>query len=209
MGILNLFRLAKKNARKMVYDLPERLEKKWNEQNFKRLLKVMMERKKVDRELLEKQTKILKERMLYNEKKKVAIKENLAKVGNDYSSIRARLIPTEEYCETRGDLVLENVDLIFTTKSLDYNAIEQDALIQIENQVERKVMTYPELIMRCKSNREILNQSMGGGAYSKFERFKLERQQHQMSRYSSITHLGGSRSVTFSADLKDNVKTEP
>lgn len=71
----------------MVYDLPERLEKKWNEQNYKRLLKIMMERKKVDKELLEKQTKILKDRMRYNEQKKVAIRENFSRIDEGKSCI--------------------------------------------------------------------------------------------------------------------------
>jgi len=44
----------------MVYDLPERLEKKWNEQNYKRTSEDHDGEEEVDKELLEKQTKILK-----------------------------------------------------------------------------------------------------------------------------------------------------
>lgn len=197
-----ILRRAQKNAKKMTYDLPERLERKWEEQNYKRLLKVMMERKKVDKELLEKQTKILKDRMHFNERKKVAIKESFAQIEQDLSAIRARLIPVEEYQATREELVSESVDEILQNRP-DYKSIEAEAMEQIKNLPEMIPMTLPEIIKRCKTNREILNQSMGGGAKAKFERFRLERQQQKMSRYSSISHIPGTRSVTFSTEPKD------
>lgn len=188
----------------MVYDLPERLEKKWNEQNYKRLLKIMMERKKVDKELLEKQTKILKDRMRYNQQKKVAIKESFSRIDEDLSTIRARLIPVEEYQSTREELATEVVDLILQ-KHLDYQKIEGQALQEVEVQPDMIPMRLSDIHKRCKMNREILNQSVGGGARGRFERFRAERQLHKMSRYSSISsHMPGHRSVTFSADLRDH-----
>lgn len=154
----------------------------------------MMERKKVDKELLEKQTKFLKERMRFNEQKKVAIKQNIAKIDEDLSSVRSRLIPVEEYQATRDELVSENVDEIFVTP-LDYEKILTDALEVVSMQAEMKPMTLADTYKRCRLNREIINQSMGGGAKAKFERYRLERQQNQgMSR---------SRSVTFSTDYRD------
>lgn len=183
----------------MVYDLPERLEKKWNEQNYKRLLKIMMERKKVDKELLEKQTKILKDRMRYNDLKKVAIKENFSRIDEDLSTIRARLIPVEEYQATRQELASEVVEEIMKIE-LDYLNIEGPALAQVDNLPDMTPMTLHDILKRCKTNREIINQSLGGG---KFERFRMERQQ-KMSRYSSMSIIPGTRSVTFSTDLKDH-----
>lgn len=187
----------------MVYDLPERLEKKWNEQNYKRLLKIMMERKKVDKELLEKQTKILKDRMRYNEQKKVAIKESFSRIDEDLSTIRARLIPVEEYQATREELATETVEEILQIH-LDYHGIEGQALQKIEIQPEMQPMTLPDILKRCKMNREILNQSVGGGARAKFERYRTERQQQKMSRYSSASFLPGNRSVTFSTELRNH-----
>lgn len=187
----------------MVYDLPERLEKKWHEQNYKRLLKIMMERKKVDKELLEKQTKILKDRMRYNDLKKVAIKENFSRIDEDLSTIRARLIPVEEYQATREELASEVVDDIMKTQ-LDYLNIEGSALGEVEKLPEMSPLTLHDILKRCKMNREILNQSLGGGARGKFERFRLERQEHKLSRYSSMSIIPGTRSVTFSTDLKDH-----
>lgn len=190
-------RRAKKQAKKLVYDLPEKLEKKWNEQNYKRLLKIMMERKKVDKELLEKQTRILKDRMRYNEQKKVAIKENFSRIDADLSTIRARLIPVEQYQTTRAELASEKVSEILKIH-LHYQTIEEKALQQVDNQPDMQPMKLHEILKRCKLNREILNQSVGGGARAKFERFRHERQQQKMSRFSSMSQLPGARSVTFS-----------
>lgn len=204
-----IFRLAKKKAKKLTHDLPERLEKKYNEQNFKRLLKTMMDRKKVDKELLEKQTKFLKDRMRFNEQKKVAIKQNIARIDEDLSTIRSRLIPVEEYQATRDELVSENVDGIFV-KPLDYEKILTTALEVVESQPELKPMSLADTYKRCEINREIINQSLGGGAKAKFERYRLERQQNQsmMSRFSSMSQLPGTRSVTFSTDYKDDGNLE-
>lgn len=169
----------------MVYDLPDRLEKRWNEQNYKRLLKIMMERKKVDKELLEKQTKILKDRMRYNDQKKVAIKESFSRIDEDLSTIRARLIPVEEYQATREELATETVCDILD-REIDYQKLETQSLEQIENQPELNPMTLSDILKRCKSNREILNQSVGGGSRARFERFRIERQQQKLSRYSTL-----------------------
>lgn len=189
----------------MVYDLPERLEKKWSEQNYKRLLKIMMERKKVDKELLEKQTKILKDRMRYNEQKKVAIKESFSRIDHDLSTIRARLIPVEEYQASREELATESVDAILQTH-LDYQKIEDAALEVVENLPDMSPMKLPDILKRCKMNRDILNQSVGGGSRARFrfERYRSEREQNKMSRYSSTSQIEGSRSVTFSTDLRDH-----
>lgn len=197
------FRRAKKQAKKLVYDLPEKLEKKWNEQNYKRLLKIMMERKKVDKELLEKQTKILKDRIQYNEQKKVAIKENFSRIDDDLSSIRARLIPVEEYKATRAELATEVVDEILKIQ-LDYQKTDSTALELVESQPDMKPMTLSEILKCCKVNRDVLNTSVGGGSKVKFERFRAQRHLHKMSRYSSISQLPGTRSVTFSTDLRDH-----
>lgn len=162
-----------------------------------------MERKKVDKELLEQQTKILKDQIRYNEQKKVAIKESFSRIDEDLSTIRARLIPIEEYQSTRAELATETVDGILKV-NLDYQGIEVQALEKIEKQPDMQPMKLPEIHRRCKLNRDILNQSVGGGARAKFERYRRERQQQQMSRYSSISHMPGSRSVTFSTDLRDH-----
>lgn len=162
----------------------------------------MMERKKVDKELLEKQTKILKDRMRYNEQKKVAIKKSFSKIDEDLSTIRARLIPVEEYQATREELATEVVDKIFLTQ-LDYQKIESQALEVVDSSPDLRPMTLPDILKRCKMNREVLNQSVGGGARAKFERYRAERQHQKASSYS-ISHTPGNRSVTFSTDLKDH-----
>lgn len=162
-----------------------------------------MERKKIDKELLAKQSKFLKDRMHFNEQKKVAIKQSIAKIEDDLSAVRSRLIPVEEYQATRDELVAENVDGIFI-KPLDYKSIEEEALEEIKILPDMQPMTLADIHRRCKVNREILNQSFGGGAKAKFERFRNEREQNRsLSRYSSMSQLPGSRSVTFSTEPKE------
>lgn len=175
----------------MTYDLPERLEKKWKEQNYKRLLKVIMERKKVDRELLEKQTKVLKDRIRYNEEKKVAIKQNISRIEDDLSTIRSRLIPVDEYRATREELVSENVDIMLLPRQLNFEQIEMDALQGLKDQPELNPMKISDILQRCRSNRNIINQSLGGSSNAKFAKFKLERQ--QSSRYSSTSQINELR----------------
>lgn len=163
-----------------------------------------MERKKVDRDLLEKQTKILKDRMKYNEEKKLAIKENFSKIDNDLSTIRARLIPVEQHETSREELVKESIAPIFNS-SIDYPSFESESLKHIESQPEMAPMTLFDILKRCKENRDLINTSMGGGANAKFEKFRRERQM-RMSRISSISNF--PRSMTHSVDFKDHSTIE-
>jgi len=68
--------------------------------------------------------------MRYNEQKRVAIKESFSRIDEDLSTIRARLVPIEEYQATREELATEVVDEILEIK-LDYQAIEGQALEQV------------------------------------------------------------------------------
>lgn len=146
-----------------------------------------MERKKVDRELLEKQTKILKDRIRYDEEKKVAIKQSISRIEEDLSTIRSRLIPVEEYKSTRGELVNENVDITYPRK-LNFEQIEMTALDSMKDQPELKPMKMEDILRRCQLNRNIINQSLGGFNNAKFAKFKSERQQSH-SRYSSTSQI--------------------
>lgn len=184
------YRRAKKNARKLTYDLPERLEKKWNEQNYKRLLNIMMERKHVDRELLDKQTRILKERLTYNDEKQVAIKDSFSRIDNDLSTIRARLIPVEQHEVSREELVLDSVEKK-TQTSFNYKSMESDALSSVECQPKMEPMSIFDILKRCKENRDLINMSLGGGLNAKFEKFRREKQM-RMSRMSSVSNINRS-----------------
>lgn len=148
-----------------------------------------MERKKVDRELLEKQTKILKDRMRYNEEKKVAIKLNISKIEEDLSTIRSRLIPVEEYRATREELVSENVDCMLMPKPISFEQVKTEAAEILKEQSELSPMKMPDILKRCKLNRSILNQSLGGFSSAKFAKMRSERQQAQSSRYSSASQI--------------------
>lgn len=196
---------AQRKAKRMVYDLPERLEKKFNEQNFKRLLKVMMDRKKVDQVMLEKQTKILKDRIKYAERQKSAIKESFARIDEDLATIRARLVPVEEYQATREELVHESVESILTTK-LDFEGVEEEALKKVGEHEELKPMSLPEIQERIKRNRTVLSQHLGGYNIEhreRYERYKQARREGKTGRLSSFSPGSRERSVTFSSDIND------
>lgn len=160
----------------------------------------MMERKNVDRELLEKQTKILKDRMTYKAEKGIAIKENFSKIDNDLSTIRARLIPVEQHETSREELVLDSVEKN-TKSALNYKSIEFEALGNIECQPEMKSMTLFDVLKRCQENRNLINMSLGGGQNAKFEKFRRERQ-FRISRVSSVSNFHRSHH-SQSMDFKE------
>lgn len=186
----------------MVYDLPERLNKKWNEQNYKRLLKIMMERKKVDTVMLERQTKILKDRMKYDEQKKLAIRKSIAKIDEDLAIIRARLVPVEEFESTREELVQESIDEILTVKPI-YQKVEEQAMRKVRDHEELKALTMTEIFERIKTNRIFLSKRMGGynvERRERYEKFKIARREGKI-RINSVTPGSRERSVTFSSDI--------
>jgi hypothetical protein len=64
-----------------------------------------------------------------------------------------------------------------------------DALEGLKDQHKLNPMTMNDIYMRCKMNRNIINQSLGGNA--KFSKFKNERQSR--SRYSSTSQINEPR----------------
>lgn len=170
--------------------------------NYKRLLKIMTDRKlKVDHELLEQQTKPLKDRMKYSEDKKKAIKESFSRIDSDLATIRARLMPVVQHEATREELVKESVVAIIKQESRVYKKFEDDALKVVRDNLEDAYntppMTMSEIIRRSKQNREILNNSLGGGNSIG----PKERLQRYKERRFSKSPQNRSRSVTFSHEL--------
>lgn len=191
----------------MVYDLPERLTKKFNEQNYKRLLKIMMERKKVDTIMLERQTKILKDRMKYDELKKIAIRKNLSMIDRDLATIRSRLVPSEEYeyRNTREELVQDSVGVILTIKPV-YHSVQEDALKKVDEHDVFKPLTMTEIYEQIKTNRIFLSKRMGGYNLEKrerYEKYKMARREGKNGRINSMSPSSRERSVTFSSEIKD------
>jgi hypothetical protein len=64
-----------------VYNLPQKLDQKWNEMNYKRLLKVLMVRKFINPDEIKRHIKPIIDRELYEANKQQAFEENFAAVS--------------------------------------------------------------------------------------------------------------------------------
>lgn len=116
---------------KAVFDMPEKLERKWDESNIKRLTKKLMAMKQVDPALLAKLTKPEKERLKYCALKRRAVEESFKRVSSDMAELRAKLIPAEVVDEGRVKFVKENLGVIRIDRSEeidDFAMIESKAV---------------------------------------------------------------------------------
>lgn len=115
---------------KRVFDLPERLHKKWEDMMVKRLVKTMIALKQFDLEQIAIQIKPEKDRQAYNEAKKRAIEEQFKRVQHEISEIRARLIPPKDVDQEaeRLNFITTNVNkmLSIVSDGFEYNSIESE-----------------------------------------------------------------------------------
>lgn len=187
-----------KDSKKIVFDLPERLEKKWDEMNFKRQLKILMIRKMVDPELLAKQTKPKKDILKYNEEKKVAIKKSFMKIDEDIASIRARLLPIETKETDRLEIVNDLVEEIMTEEQ-SYDLIESEALGWLQANEIVPNITNSDIIKRGRQRRELINVSVGSNTIHRhqYKKIKKYRRLSQIKEDVSLESVH-KKSVTFS-----------
>lgn len=128
-----------REKRKAVFDLPERLQAKWDEMNIRRLMKILMAMKMIDTQQLTVWTKPEKERQAYNEGKRKAIAESFRNILDDVSTLRARLLPIEKTDEYRTDVIRQSLAMLFDenansggggdgdiSKESDYDEIEKE-----------------------------------------------------------------------------------
>lgn len=100
-----IHRAKARETNKAIFTLPEKLDKKWDEMNIARLMKVLMSMKMVDPKLLALWTKPEKDRIAYNVQKQKAIEESFRRVSEDMATLRARLLPTAQSVEDRDEFV--------------------------------------------------------------------------------------------------------
>lgn len=120
---------------KAIFDLPQRLEQKWDEMNIKRLMKVLMAMKMVDPQLLAQWTKPEKDRQKYNEKKRQAIAASFRRINDEIAELRTRLLPIEKSDEDRMIYVRDNLKSIFVSRLDDntfYESIAEAASIYVQ-----------------------------------------------------------------------------
>lgn len=175
----------KKLHNKAVFEMPEILERKWDESNIKRLTKKLMAMKQVDHKLLEKLTKMEKSRLKYCAKKRQAVEESFGRVSADMAELRAKLIPPEVVDEGRVMFVKENLDIIrvaYTEELKDFQDVDEEAMryvrfqflirflqsysivisiFQIDSNRARDPLDYAGILRRGRQRREVINMSLG------------------------------------------------
>uniref|UniRef100_A0A336M1S0 CSON008647 protein n=1 Tax=Culicoides sonorensis TaxID=179676 RepID=A0A336M1S0_CULSO len=191
-------------------DFAEQAEKKWNEQNYERLLKVLMERRRVNPEVLEKLTRPEKDRRQYQAEKKQAIEASFSRINEELAELRSRLIPKEVIDDSRDRLV-EGVAETAVSQMKEYSHVRIDAIemviklicnlhvtsifnfFQIEKNAE---MTHEfsatEILERARQRREIIDRALGGNP-AKMEQYLKEKQRRHADR---MHHLGADMSQT-------------
>lgn len=120
---------------KPIYDLPERLQQRWEDMNVKRLMKTLLALKQFDPETIAMHIKPEKDRLAYNKLKQHAMEENFCNIQHEISDIRARLVPEQDADEEaeRLEFIQQNVDNMALAQM---NGFQYD---QIENDLNDKV----------------------------------------------------------------------
>ncbi|GAB0095994.1 WD repeat-containing protein 63 [Sergentomyia squamirostris] len=205
-------RRALKEKKKITFDLPQQLNRKWNEMNLTRLMKMIMTMKKYNPDEVEQQIAPEKERLEYEQIKKVIIKQSFAKIDEDLIAIRQRLLPVQETLVDRRTMIKDLLQSILSVP-FDYSAFEEKTLNEISSYQKNTSLTFNEILERGRKSREIIDKSFGNtlhqDLYEEQKRFRhgvsRKTNQESISRVESST--GGSRrgrSVTFPDDVKSD-----
>lgn len=120
---------------RITYEYTERMRRKWEEKQMKRMLKALITLKGFDLEKIAQHIKPEKDRIAYNEAKKQAIAANFRKVHQEISEIRARLLPQNDvdHEAERLNFIKNNVDNML---SGDLDGFKYDS---IEAEMKQKV----------------------------------------------------------------------
>lgn len=115
---------------KLTYEYTERMRRKWEEKQMKRLMKALLTLKGFDLEKIAQHIKPEKDRIAYNEAKKHAIAERFRKIHQEISEIRARLLPQTDvdHVAERLNFIKNNVDNMLSgdLDGFQYDLIEME-----------------------------------------------------------------------------------
>ncbi|XP_053948079.1 dynein axonemal intermediate chain 3 [Anastrepha ludens] len=139
----------------------ERMKHKWDELNLNRLLTILMSRKRVDEEKLERETRLEKNHLSYEAAKKQSLIRIQQRVGEEVAAVRARILPHENVDLQRIDMILSSVQVLMETVD-DYNDIEMESNEVVNNFDAFDTLTYIDFLYRGDHRRRLLNKSMGG-----------------------------------------------
>lgn len=116
-----------KSKKEVKLGYSEKMEKKWNEMNYERLMKILMERRRVNPEMLEKLTRPEKDRRKYEAEKQQAVKQSFSRISEELSELQAKLIPKEIIDDSREKLV-EAVANEAVKSMKEYNDVRVEAI---------------------------------------------------------------------------------
>lgn len=126
-----MLRASLRAKNKMVYDLPERLNQKWDALNIKRLMDVLLSMKRFDPELLQIRTKPERDRLAYEEEKRKAVFNHFQKANREVAELRTRLLPEWNIDERKERLntIRKNVTKLMNSgdPSFNYDVVERQA----------------------------------------------------------------------------------
>ncbi|XP_017476274.1 PREDICTED: WD repeat-containing protein 63, partial [Rhagoletis zephyria] len=139
----------------------ERMKHKWDELNLNRLLSILMTRKRVDEEKLERETRLEKRHLAYEAAKKQSLIRIQQRVGEEVAAVRARILPHEKVDLQRIDMILASVGVLMDNVD-DYVATEMESNEVVHNFDTFDTLSYIDFLYRGDHRRRLLNKSMGG-----------------------------------------------
>ncbi|XP_055538396.1 dynein axonemal intermediate chain 3 [Wyeomyia smithii] len=211
---------AKQDAEKRV-DLAKRLEVKWRQKCYKRLLHSMMMRRNISPGQLAKQMQPEKQKRKYDDEKRIAIAKNLTGIEADYNDIKSLLLPIDKITIKKSEILNQLIDK-FKGEMINYSRIEAEAKIVLNCFNLPKVANFTEVFVKGNQRRELINQELGANlehleSYKKKKNRKLtteEAREDIDSRTSNMSPeaLQRARCVTFIDNagemLHDHIKNE-
>lgn len=145
-----------------MYDLPERLHKKWDAWNIKRLMNNLLSLKQFDPELLAIRLKPEKDRLAYNEQKRRAVSQQIREANENIANIRSRLMPTATVNQTqeRLDLITKNAKKMLSATEYDskYENVEKEMIDEVnQRQYEKLNLNWMDILQDARNRRISLN----------------------------------------------------
>ncbi|XP_014085911.1 dynein axonemal intermediate chain 3 [Bactrocera oleae] len=139
----------------------ERMKRKWDELNLNRLLSILMSRKRVDEEKLERETRLEKKHLAYEAAKKQSLIRIQQRVGEEVASVRARILPHEKVDLQRIDMIISSVRVLMESID-DYADTEMESNEIVKDFDAFDTLSYIDFLYRGDHRRRLLNKSIGG-----------------------------------------------
>ncbi len=121
-----------KGKSKAHYDFAEKLSRKWDEMNMKRMMNAVLAKKFIDPELLALWSQPDKDRIAYNEQKQKAIAESFSKINEDIEELRSRLIPMETNNDDRVTVMRRNIEILDDNSGMDFGSLKDATATEVK-----------------------------------------------------------------------------